>query len=312
MSNKVVMCGCHESGLESISKLLADGLHIDYFVLVPAEKAAKLNISGYVDFEPLAKQHDIPVYYVDKYTLKSEKDQTFFKEQGFDLLIQGGWQRLFPQEILDTLRVGAIGGHGSAEFLPKGRGRSPLNWSVIEGRERFILHYFLIKPGADDGDIFHYEMFDINQWDDIHTLYLKMSMITHKVYREWIPKLLAGEYQLSPQTGKPTYYPKRTPEDGQLDWGNSMTQVYDMIRSLTKPYPGAFSFIDQQKIFLYKAHPFDTRLDSPAYRIAEIVEVFGDRSFLIKCFGGLLRVTDYVAYFELKKGQIFDDSPDLA
>src|SRR5580765_8290115 len=178
---KIVMVGCTQPGCELIRSLLEAGLEINYFVTISTEKAAKMNVSGFVDFAPLAQQYNIPVYCAEKFSLKAEADIDFFKVQHFDLLIQGGWQRLFPDEILKTLRVGAIGVHGSSEFLPKGRGRSPINWSLIEGKKRFIIHFFIIKPGVDDGDIFHYEMFDINEWDDCNTLYYKNVIVSKQV-----------------------------------------------------------------------------------------------------------------------------------
>ncbi|MBK8606779.1 MAG: hypothetical protein IPN82_08085 [Chitinophagaceae bacterium] len=105
-------------------------------------------------------------------------------------MIQGGWQRLFPEEILETISIGAIGIHGSSELLPKGRGRSPINWSIIQNKKRFIIQYFLIKAGVDDGDIFYFESFDINEWDTCRTLYYKNSIVTKRVLVKWIPELL--------------------------------------------------------------------------------------------------------------------------
>lgn len=153
---KVVVCGCAESGWETINSILKEGFKVDYFVSITEEKAIKLSVSGYKSFQDLADEYNIPIYYAKKYSLKDEEDINFFKIQSFDLLIQGGWQRLFPDNVLNTLKIGGIGLHGSSEFLPKGRGRSPINWSIINGAKRFILHYFLLKPGVDDGDLFYH------------------------------------------------------------------------------------------------------------------------------------------------------------
>ena len=68
-------------------------------------------------------------------------------------MILGGWQRLVPDKILKTLKYGGLGQHGSSEFLPKFRGRSPLNWSIIMGKRRLIWNLFVMTSGIDDGDI---------------------------------------------------------------------------------------------------------------------------------------------------------------
>jgi len=292
-NNKIVMCGCHESGWEAVKYLLEKGIKISRFVTITKEKALKAKVSGYKSFSDLAKKYCIPVYYAKKYSLTAKEDIDFFKKEKFDLLIQGGWQRLFPEEVLDTLRVGAVGVHGSSEFLPKGRGRSPINWSLIEGKKRFIIQYFLIKSGVDDGDIFHYEKFDINKWDDCRTLYYKNSITTKRVLLEWIPKLLNEKITIKPQKGEPTYYPKRTAEDGLINWAKPVFDIYNLIRAVTKPYPGAFTFLKGKKITIWKAQPFDTQIDYKDSDDGEIVEVFDDGNFVVNCNSGLLLVTNY-------------------
>ncbi len=300
---KIVMVGCLETGWEVVRYLLENNVSISYFVTITPEKATQQNVAGYESYQDLAKLYNIPVYFAKKYSLKAEEDINFFKEQKFDLLIQGGWQRLFPEEILNTLSIGAIGIHGSSEFLPKGRGRSPINWSIIEGKKRFIIHYFIMRPGADDGDVFHFESFDINEWDTCRTLYYKNSIVTKKVMLEWIPKLQTNDYKIIPQVGEPAYYPKRTPEDGLINWTSSVFEIYDFIRALTHPYPGAFSYIDNRLVRIWKANPFDTRLVYHGAKEGEVMEVFKTGDFVVNANGGLLLITEYQFEGEIKRGQ---------
>ncbi len=294
-AGRIVMAGCTQPGYELIRLLLEAGMHFDYFVTISAEKARQMEVAGYADFTPLAKQYGIPVYVAEKYSLKSDADTAFFREQRFDLLVQGGWQRLFPEAVLQSLSTGAIGVHGSSEFLPKGRGRSPINWSLIEGKKRFILHFFLIKPGVDDGDVFHYEIFDINEWDDCNTLYLKNVLVSRQVILQYAGKLLQGDYHVIPQEGEPSYYPKRTADDGLIDWNKNLFEIHDFIRAITRPFPGAFSYLPGGKWIIWKAQPFDTKIQFPGAVAGEIVEVFGNGQFLVYCTGGSLLVTGYQA-----------------
>ena len=123
MRNKIVFVGCHEIGYPILKALLEFDFKPEYLVTISQEKAKEMSVSGYFDFKPLANEYKIPIYEANKYSLKDERDIGFFKSQGFNLLIQGGWQRLFPNEILESLAIGAIGVHGSFEFLPFGRGK---------------------------------------------------------------------------------------------------------------------------------------------------------------------------------------------
>ena len=128
----LVMCGCHISGAHLLPSLIEAGFKFDYFVVLTPEQGARYGVSGYADLRPLAAEHRIPVYVPQSYALNDARDIAFFEQNRFRLLIQGGWQRLFPENILATLSLGAVGVHGSGDFLPKGRGRSPLNWSLTE------------------------------------------------------------------------------------------------------------------------------------------------------------------------------------
>ena len=290
------MCGCHIGGKTIVEEILDKGYKFDYFVCLNPKQSEKYDISGYYDFTYLAEVHKIPVYYPNSYSLKSKEDILFFNENRFDLLIQGGWQRLFPIEVLSALSIGALGYHGSSDPLPKGRGRSPLNWSLIENKKRFIMNLFLIKPGIDDGDVIDSFEFDINELDDINTLYYKYAIANRDLVLRNIEKLFNKKYQVYPQIGKPSYYPKRSKTDGEIDWEEmDVYEIYNLVRACTKPYPGAFGTVSNSLLKIWKAQIFDTRINYPLAKYGEIVEQF-DSDLIVKCRGGLLLIQEYQKY----------------
>lgn len=292
-NKKIVMCGCHEGGILAVESLISEGYQFSAFVCLTPEQGEKYGISGYHDFSPLAKKHNIPVYVPEKYTLDSDKDRAFFADNKFDLLIQGGWQRLFPEPILSSLSIGALGLHGSAERLPKGRGRSPMNWSLIEGRDQFLMHLFMIRPGVDDGDVLSIKDFDITIYDDIETMYYKYAISYRDLLLEMLPAILSGAAETIPQTGEPSYYPKRTPEDGLIDWNKlDVDQVYNFVRAQTRPYPGAFGPVSGKMIRIWKARPFDKRFTYPSASYGDVVERF-ENKLIVQCKGGLLLIDDW-------------------
>jgi methionyl-tRNA formyltransferase len=304
---KIVMCACAEVGAEMVDYLYSQGIIIDYIVTISQEQALKNKVSGFFDFNVIHKKYDIPIYFVDKYSLKSDNDQSFFDTHKFDLLIFGGWQRLIPDVIIKTLKYGGIGIHGSSELLPYGRGRSPINWSIIEGKKRFIIHTFLINPGVDDGDIYDYEMFEINDWDSCKTIYYKYSIVSKRLLTKNIKDIFEAKLKSLPQVGESTYFPKRTPEDGEIDWSKTVFEIYNFIRAITHPYPGAFSYIQGVKIFIWEAQPFDTMILYADSIKGQIVEFFMNGDFVVNCYSGLLLVTKYTiegANIELS-GEIF-------
>lgn len=290
---RIVFAGCHVYGRWLFERLSAAGWNFAYVVCPTPKMADAEHISGYEDLGELAVRYDTPVYRPASYALRSPADHEFFEHEQFDLLVQGGWQRLFPEKVLQSLRAGAIGVHGSSDFLPKGRGRSPLSWSIIEGRQRFILQLFLIKPGIDDGDIFDYDIFDITPFDSIETLYQKNAILTARMLNRSISRLLDGTLTTIPQQGAPTYYPKRSPDDGLIDWEElDVWQIHNWVRALTRPYPGAFAVLNGVMTTIWKASVFDTRITYQDASYGAVVEVFDDR-VVVNCRGGLLIIEDW-------------------
>jgi methionyl-tRNA formyltransferase len=292
-ADRIVMCGVTEAGWHLVRDLIRRGVRFSHFVSLSPEQAERHKVAGYRDFSGLAADHGIPLYVPETYSLRSERDQAFFREHRFDLLVQGVWQRLFPREVLETLRVGAVGVHGSADWLPKGRGRSPLNWSLIEGRSRFIMQLFLIRPGVDDGPVFDAEQFDITPFDTIRTLYHKNTIVTRQMLLRSIPRLLDGSITAREQRGSPSHYPRRTAEDGRIDWEEmDVWQVYNFVRAQTRPFPGAFGDLRGTPCRIWRARVFDTRITYPDAEYGEVVEDF-DGDLVVNCRGGLLLVDEY-------------------
>lgn len=291
-SNSIALCGIQEQGLDICRFLINNNIKINYLITIDKILANKNNASGWVNYEEFSKQFNIPIYYCKTYSLNHEEDIEFFKKKNFNILLLGGWQRLLPKNILDTINIGAIGQHGSSELLPRCRGRSPINWSIILNRKRLVWNIFIITPGIDDGKIIDSKIIEINNHDDCNTMYKKIGIIVKKMYLDNIPKLLNNSYSCYSQTGEPTYYEKRVPEQGKINWNNSLNDIYNLVRAVTFPYPGAFTFNGFNKIMIWKCQPFDYNIIYNK-NIGEIVEIFDDNSFIVNCCDGTLLITEH-------------------
>jgi len=248
----------------------------------------------------------IPCHEVRSYGLTDPADLAFFESARFDLVCVLGWERLIPEAVLRTLGRFACGMHGSAFGLPRGRGRSPMNWSIITGQSRFITSLFRYTPGMDDGDILGSRSFEINDHDTIETLHQKNRIAMLQVLTECLPKIAAGEIVLTPQpSGEPTYYPKRVPEDGLIDWSASTRAIDRLIRAVAPPYPGAFAKLDGRRIGIRAAQPFDAALFGSGVTAGTIVDVsVAAGRFVVKTVDGSLLVTEFdgIAAGELRAG----------
>lgn len=308
---KTAVFGCKHTTRDLIAGLDRHGFRIDHCVTIAPEKAAEQNVAGYHDLRPFLDSRGIPFTVAHKYNLKSQEDQAALLDLGLDLIFVMGWQRLIPDWLLRQLSIGAFGMHGSSKPLPHGRGRSPMNWSLIQNKDRFYTHLFQYKPGVDDGPIAAVQIFDIHPHDTCLTLHHKNMVAMQQLCVKNLPALLDGTIKLQPQpTEGSSYYPKRESEDGLIYWSDSTLAIYNLIRAVTRPFPGAFSYCnDEEKIVIWRAIPFDTRLTWPSVKPGEIVEVFYDGTFVVKTGDASLLVQEYegVQLDETNIGRVLTD-----
>ncbi len=190
---------------------------------------------------------------------------------------------MLPQAILDVPRIAAMNLHGS--LLPRFRGRCPVNWVLIEGEKRtgVTLHVMEAKPDA--GDIVAQKAVEIAFDDTAHTLALKLAGASASLMREAMPLLESAAFERRPQVGPSSYYGGRRPEDGIIDWTKSAEAVYNLVRAVTHPYPGAFTSVDGKRLSIWKALPQLGAADGP------VGLVVSTDPLLVKTGRGFLRVT---------------------
>ena len=242
---KVAVIGCKHTTLDFILGLENLGFVIDHCITISPQKAQEQKVAGYFDLVPFLEEKVIPYTVVETYTLKSDKDKELLLRLNLDIALVIGWQRLLPKWFLEKITIGAFGMHGSSKPLPFGRGRSPINWSLIQGKNIFYTHLFKYESGVDDGPIVDVQTFDINPFDTCLTLHFKNTISMVRLCTNHLPVIMDGNVKMAQQLKEgAVYYPKRSEEDGIIYWDDSTTNIYNLIRAVTKPFPGAFSFID--------------------------------------------------------------------
>ncbi|MDP3766299.1 MAG: formyltransferase family protein [Nanoarchaeota archaeon] len=295
ITRRVAVMGCKHTTRELISGLEGFGFGIDHCITISQKKAQEQKVAGYMDLKPFLEKKSIPCTIANTYSLNSDKDKELLG-LNLDMVLVMGWQRLLPDWFLKSLSIGAFGMHGSSRPLPYGRGRSPMNWSLIQGKDLFYTHLFKYEPGADNGPIVDVQTFDINLFDTCLTLHFKNTISMVRLCAKNLPSLLDGRAKLTPQQSEnATYYPKRSEEDGLIYWEDSTDDIYNLIRAVTKPFPGAFSYLDNEpnkKVHIWRAQPFDTKLAYADSKPGEIVEVFYNGMFAVKTIDSTILVTE--------------------
>jgi methionyl-tRNA formyltransferase len=308
--DKIAVFGCKATTL-----FLLDNLNIPfpvrYLVTIAPDAGNKHDVADYLDLKAEAEARGIEVYQARYYSLKHAEDIAYINSLNLDIAFVMGWQRLIPAEVLAGLHIGAFGMHGSAANLPLGRGRSPMNWSIIEGRLAFYTNLFLYDPGVDSGDVVDTFKFQITPQDTAETMHFKNTLAMKFLIERNIEGLVGNDFKRTKQddTITPTYYPKRTPQDGLLDWEQDVAALERFIRAVTRPFSGAFTHVGDQQVRIWAAQVFDVHdFGYEKWPAGTIVAVFESGKFLVKCFGGLLLVTAHEAGFSVQKGMRFGNN----
>jgi methionyl-tRNA formyltransferase len=228
--------------------------------------------------QELAKSHQIPCYTTD---VNLPENIELLRRIAPDFLFSFYYRSMINKEILEIPAKGALNLHGS--LLPKYRGRVPVNWAVIRGETETgaTLHYMVEKPDA--GDLVDQERVSIDLTDTALDVFYKVTEAAVRIIRRTWPQLLTGTAQReSMDLSAGSYFGGRKPSDGLIDWGKSSTEIYNLIRGVTHPYPGAFTFLDGEKVLIWRAMP-----KSGSGRAGEILS---DQPLLVGTGSGLLEV----------------------
>ena len=178
-----------------------------------------------------------------------------------DLIFSFYYRHLLSPEILAMPPIGAINLHGS--LLPKYRGRAPLNWVLVQGEQITGVTLHHMDARADHGDIITQRAVPIAVEDTALTLSRKLTAAARALLAETYPLIVTGRAPRIPQDhSAATTFGRRRPADGLIDWSGSSWQTYNLIRAVTRPFPGAFTYLQGRRIFVWAARP-------PAKRVVD-------------------------------------------
>lgn len=198
----------------------------------------------------LAERHRLPVFTQERFDDGDWVER--LRAWAPDFLFSFYYRRMLPTAVLETARRGAFNLHGS--LLPKYRGRCPVNWVLInDERETGVtLHHMVAK--ADAGDIVAQRRVAITDDDTASSLYGKQTAAAIDLMRETYPRLCAGTAdRIVQDVAQATYFGGRRPADGVIDWAHSARQIYNLVRAVTHPYPGAFTHWRGAPLMIWRA-----------------------------------------------------------
>lgn len=241
------------------------------------------NVSGWHDLSKLS----LSLGFKNTQFIKVQNCYEDIKEFNPDVLFIVGLSQLIPQNILDIPRMGCVGFHPTV--LPKGRGRAPIAWLTLE-KTNGAATFFFLREGVDDGPIIVQQPFQVLNNDDATAVEEKVLKAEKIALDKLLIMLKEGKLQSIEQNeNNSSWYGRRTPADGLIQWDRSVDSILHLIQASTVPHPGAFTYQNNNRIKVWSAIIYDKPIKGVTGRILEVE----DNYFVIQCANGLLKVTSW-------------------
>jgi len=253
---KIVFFGCTKFSEELLTYLLKNMVDIRAIFSIPeyfniSYRKKKVKNSNFSDLKPIAKKNKIPFYEIDSVDGKKTKDYyNIIKNIKPDVILVLGWYYMVPKSVRLIPKYGAWGIHAS--LLPNYAGGAPLVWAIINGEKKTGVTLFRLESGVDDGDIISQTEFLIDDNETIKEVYDKAIKSSKKILYNVLKSDNKPEF-IKQDKSKIKIYPQRSPEDGLIDWNWDSLRIKNFIRAQSKPYPGAFTIINNKKVIIYDA-----------------------------------------------------------
>jgi methionyl-tRNA formyltransferase len=252
---RILFFGYSEVGYECLELLLSRGDNV--IALITHEDNPHEKI-WFKTPAMAAREKDVPVFAPDSVNTPEWRERIAAFQP--DLILSVYYRHIIGTKILALPRLGAWNMHGS--LLPKYRGRAPVNWAVLHGEPRIGMTLHRMVRAADAGGIVDQEGVDLGPRDTAEQAFRKVLPCARRVLARRIDALLAGTVRETPQDeAQATCFGGRKPEDGRIAWTQTCTQIFNLIRAVTDPYPGAFTDVGPARLMVWWAET-----DSPATR----------------------------------------------
>jgi len=224
--------------------------------------------SGQCSFDDVAARHDAAL--IATRDVNDLDTLNALRKLEPELVFVVGWSQLVHDPFIAIAREGVFGMHPT--LLPRHRGRAPIPWAILTGLARTGVTLFeIVDATADSGAIVGQAVIDIAPDETATTLFARLAQAHVDLTREFVPQLISGSAPRSAQDPtRASSWGKRVPADGIIDWETRAPYLYDWVRAQTRPYPGAFTFLGDEKVIVWGARPVERSDDAPAGTIVDV------------------------------------------
>ena len=228
----------------------------------------------------------------------------FLENKNVDVIASINYLYLIDNDIIKKAKKLAFNIHGS--LLPKYRGRTPHVWAIINGEKYTGITAHAIDESCDTGDILIQKKININTeqtGNDILNIFLDEYI---PIFQEVLEQLKQDKLNpIKQNIEEATYFGKRNPEDGHINWSWYKSRIYNWVRAQAYPYPGAFCFCEGEKIIIDKIKYSNKGFDS-SIKNGTVLDVDSNGRAYIKTTNGVLALLEVRTKYKLLKGKLLE------
>ncbi len=270
-------------------KALADAGH--EIVLVATAAAAPEYFADAHDFEVAAASWSAT--FANGIDINSDAGIELLESCAADVAVSVNWPSLIKAGAIAACGRGIMNGH--LGDLPKYRGNACPNWAIINGEDRIGLAiHFMDADEVDAGPVLYRRYMDIDESTYIMDVYEWLDSVNAATWCAAVDNLLDPQFDPQPQDVDGIRalrcHPRR-PSDGLIDWEMSATDICRLVRASSRPFDGAFSYIEgKKKITIWRASPVELTYDILA--VPGQVMSSPQGGAMVSCGEGVLRLEE--------------------
>lgn len=304
----IVFMGTPDFAVGTLAALDDAGHDIDLVVTQPDKpkgRSGRLQMSAVKEY---AAAHGLEVFQPEK--IKTPEATAKIKEYEPELIVVAAFGQILSKEILDMPEYGCINVHAS--LLPRWRGASPIQSSILEGDSETGVTIQQMGEGLDTGSILSQRSIPIEPSDTGGSLFDKLARLGASLATETVDDILKGRISPVPQDEeKATYAKKIDKAMGRIDWTQSAVSIERQIRALD-PWPSAYTYLDGKMLKVWKPVVGDA-VGAPCGTVCDV----GKETITVACREGSLiikevqiegkkrmSVRDFLLGYRLSKGAV--------
>ena len=308
---KVVFMGTPDFAVGTLEAIVGAGHEVAAVVTQPDKPKGRGGVMAMSPVKECALRHGLTVLQ----PLKARNPEFIDEIRAInpDVIVVVAFGQIIPSEIIHMPKFGCINVHAS--LLPKYRGASPIQWTVLDGCEYSGVTTMLMDEGIDTGDILETATVKLDERETGGSLFDRLSLVGAKLLVETLDKAEAGQLHPVKQDDSQSSYVRMIDKSfGLMDFTQPVEVLERKVRALN-PWPSAFTHMDEKLLKIWDATVIqDNNVKTGDYGK---VKTDGKTCFMVACDGGYLsvnelqlegkkrmKVEDFLRGYSIKEGTV--------